>query len=105
MLFMLEDVAVPYVFCASDPISIQQSRTIRNCERHCWQIELHQNPCYLSRVHADGFLPAQFIDVRGDEWPAVAREAANIFFDTERLAREHLNIDQVEVHRVCVRRK
>src|SRR5664279_6140424 len=57
MLFVFEDVTVPYVLVAARP------RTWRYGERNLGQSKLHDYPCHLARIHADCLLPPAIVRV------------------------------------------
>jgi hypothetical protein len=95
VFLMFEDVAVPDVFVAAGP------RTRRNCERHHREVELHKHRGHLARMHLHGFLPTVRL---WTDCHSGRREDGGAACQFEVLTREHLNVDEVEVDRMCVRR-
>ena len=95
---MLQDVAVPHVLIPASP------RAGRNGERHRRQGELHDHGGHLAGVHAHRLLPPQLGPVWTTRRAGVAGRAV-VGVRVERLASQHLDIDQVEVDRVGVPRQ
>ncbi len=95
---MLQDVAVPHVLVPAG------SRAGRNGEGHLRQVEPHDHGGHLARIHAHRLLPPQLGPVRTTRRTGVVGRAV-VVGRVERLACQHLDIDQVEVDRVGVPRQ
>ena len=98
MLFMIQDMAVPHILVPTS------SRAGRNSERHFWEVEAHNHAGYLARVHTHRLLPPQLGLVWTTRMTSIAR-CTIVGCNVERLASQHLNIDQVEVDWVGIPRQ
>jgi hypothetical protein len=102
VLFVFEDVAVPYVLIAFDPVRILDPWTDRNVERNPGNVELHDHRCNLPRVHPNGFFPSGFVEVGR----AMLSDCSKVWSGCVKgCSPEDLHVDEVEVHRVSVPRE
>src|SRR5215831_6310633 len=93
---MLEDMTVPDVLLAAS------SRTNGIAHRRCRQsrqIELHDDSCNFTRIHAHRIFPSPFVWIRRQGRPSIAPVA---WIAGERLPLNQLHINEVEVNWMCI---
>ena len=88
-----------------DELVVIDTRALGHGERHRRHVELHDDPSHLAGIHAYRLLPSEL----GRVGPPLAAQTGRVaspgsveLVAGEGCAREHLHVDEVEVHRVHI---
>src|SRR3974377_1219220 len=105
VLLVLQDMAVPHVLSSSYAVTGQQPWAGWSTGRH---VELHDDRDHLTWIHPDCLLPALLVRVSwtsGAGYGLERQDRGTIRVELPGFALEDIDVDQVEVHGMCVTRE